>query len=227
MKVDIHQLLPDLIPTTTMPIWECNFHSEELSKSGIYVFWDKRAFENPARKHFEYTDLPLYIGKAVKSKNSNSNYGIGKRMYDHYHKKDLFTKYAYFVDLYIFEDILDGKIDDPVKNMSYYYWSGRENKERRDSFPIDRVPISAFFKERCELSNDALTDIYEPYMISRRIPIFNKVNNHYAANNKTGDIERIEDYTVKNTSCFWGNWCFELEKESKKKFDKKIKPFLK
>ncbi|MGA3674364.1 hypothetical protein [Lysinibacillus agricola] len=221
MKVGIQQLLPDLIPTLTIPVWELDFNSIDLQKAGIYVFWDKKSANDPNRHHFEYQNLPLYIGKAAKTSNSDLRYGVGSRLYDHYHKdKQKFVNYAYFIDVYIFDDILAGKIDDPIKKMAYDFWEN--NRDHQDLMPLEQLPLSAYFKHRCEFNADALSHIYEPYMIARRIPIFNKQSNPYVANSKKDKIIMSEDYLRDNDSLHWTIWYDELEPEQKGSFDKSI-----
>lgn len=226
MKVDIHQLLPDLIPTHSKPVWEFeNFLAAEYVKSGIYVFWDQESFRDPNRFHFEYQNLPLYIGKAIKTPEKEKGYGIGRRIYDHFynHKTDIYTEYTFFVDLYIFEDILEGTIDDPVKHRSYYYWDDPiKHRDKRNSFPLERLPLSAYFKDRCELNERALTNIYEPYMISRRIPIFNKKSNYYSGETKKQRIENVEDYIKRYGHNHWTKWTGDLNKAERNAFKKNI-----
>ncbi|WP_410976710.1 hypothetical protein [Bacillus cereus] len=246
MKVDIHQLLPDIIPTVSKPVWEFdNFLSNDFRKSGIYVFWDKDSYEGNKYKdylkandnekddnhlcsnngdqnknHLEYQSVPLYIGKAIRTGDKGSSYGIGKRIYDHFHKQDIYTMYTYYIDLYIFDDILEGKIDDPVKSMSYYYWG--DDKDTKDSFPFERLPLSAYYKDRCELNAEALTDIYEPYLIARRQPYFNINNNYYSGMSKKARLENAKRYPITFPNHHWKYWHLKLNVPEQKLYEVNI-----
>ncbi|RAP75112.1 hypothetical protein DL346_17140 [Paenibacillus montanisoli] len=197
-------ILPDLIPTDSKEIWKVT--AQDWRKSGVYVIWDRQVEgRSPYERYsFDSPILPLYIGKTVRTWQSpDSSDSAAEESPDHYlgariaqhlsTHADAFREYAYMVDVYAFDDILDGQLDDPVKRMIY---DGLSRKER-DRLPAEQLPLSKWFKSRCELTADSLTELYATYMIARRTPVFNKVGPKFVSKHRIKRTVTPEQYVAK------------------------------
>ncbi|MER2121414.1 MAG: hypothetical protein ABS935_14175 [Solibacillus sp.] len=92
-------LLEKIEPTDSFNVWDYEKVGKYKEKVAVYVFWDKKGFEQgDDRLKYELSHPPVYIG---------STRDLGKRMVEHliFDKYTIdFSVYFYGVDVYVFED---------------------------------------------------------------------------------------------------------------------------
>lgn len=161
------QLLPHIKPTEYIKIWDFESLKKYKDRPGIYIFWDKHSEDFEKSTRESRDDFDSRCLPLYIGKAYDLAGRIKKHLREKTHTR-YFSTYFYSVAIYDMQSCIDHNKD--LKNLA-------KKNQLLDSF--------------------ALTDLYEPYMIMRRIPFFNSQSNHFASD----DLQKFyfqQDYYKAN-----------------------------
>ncbi|WP_404427177.1 hypothetical protein LG296_15265 [Ureibacillus chungkukjangi] len=144
------ELLPHIKPTEYIKVWDFESINKYKDRPGIYIFWDKYSEEFENSTGEPRDNFDSRCLPLYIGRAYDLAGRIKKHLREHTHTK-YFSTYFYSIAIYDMETCI------------------QDNKK-----------LKKIAKSNQLLDSYALTDLYEPYMIMRRIPFFNSQSNHFA-----------------------------------------------